>query len=162
VTPLHQSEVYPAYCIEFSERFDGTVTSEYLNASTCLDLPPPITCRHLIVDPVVQLLILIAFLGSKLHPILERWVPNQLAHTVNRIPSPEFNLLDNSVAIFILAVSGDFEDFASPLRAFGEAIDFLEEGVFVLRGWVSAGLNLGWGSTSHIGTANICTYRFQF
>ena len=57
---------------------------------------------------------------SVFHPILERWVPNQLTHTLNRIPLPELNFLNDRVAILIQAVSSDFEDFARPLWASGD------------------------------------------
>lgn len=78
-----------------------------------------------------------------LHPIFECRISNQLADTLNRVPSPKFNFLDNWFAILILAVSSDFEDFALPLWALWKAIDFLEECTFVLGRWAGTGSNLG-------------------
>lgn len=105
---------------------------EDLIVSTCLDLPPPVARRHLTVHPVVQILILIVFFRSVLHPIPERRIPNQLSYTFDWVPSPELDFLDNGITIFVLAVSGDFEDFTYPLWSLGEAIDFLKECMFVL------------------------------
>ena len=102
------------------------VMQEYLNASTCLSLPPPISCHHLTVYSILQLIILIMLLWCIFHPILEHWVPNQPTHTLNRIPSPELNFLNNRVAILIQAVSSDFEDFAHPLWAFRGMLIFLK------------------------------------
>jgi len=59
-------------------------------------------------------------------------------------------------------VAGDLEDFPSPLRALGEAVDFLEECVFVVGGWASTGSNLGRDSALKIVMTGTCTYRFQF
>jgi len=110
------------------------VTNQYLNASTCLDLPPPVTCCHLIVHPVFQVLVLVMLFRSVFHPILECRVPNQLSNTFHWVPSPQLNFLDDGVAVFILAISSDLEDFACPLWTLRKAINFLEERVFVLRG----------------------------
>ena len=128
-----------------NERHD--VTHKYLNASTCLDLPPPIPCGHLAVYSIPQLLILIVLLRCVFHPILECRVPNQLTHTLNRIPSPELNFLDDRIAVLVLAVSSDFKDFTFPLWALGETINFLEERMLVSSRWASTGLNLDEDST---------------
>ena len=124
------------------------VIQEYLNASTCLSLPPPIPCRHLTVYSILQLIILVMLLRCVFHPILERWAPNQLTHALNRIPSPELNFLNDRVAILVQVVSSDFEDFARPLWASGETVNFLKECVFVLGRWAGTGLNLDKDSTS--------------
>ena len=138
------------------------MTERYLNASTYLDLPPPIACCHLIIHPILQLLVLIVFLGSISHPILKCRVPNQLSHTLDWIPPPELNLFNDSVAILVLAIAGDLEDFTSPLWTLREAVDFLEECMFVVCGWASTGLNLGGDSASKIITMGSCTYCLQF
>ena len=121
---------------------DVTVIDEYLNARTCLDLPPPVTCCHLIIHPVIQVLILIVFFRHISHPTLKHRVSNQLSHTFNWVPSPELHFINNGVTIFILTVSSDLEDFACPLWTLGEAVNFLEKHMLVLQGWVGARLNL--------------------
>ena len=66
-----------------------------------------------------------------------------IPHTRHRIALPELNLLNNGVTILILAVSSDFKDFARPLGALGEAVNPLEERMYVLCGWRNTRFNLG-------------------
>ena len=80
------------------------------------------------------------------HPVLEGWIPNQLAHALNWIPSPELNLLNHVFAIFVLVVPSDFKGFACPFWTLWETVNLFEERMFALGRWASTRLDLDQGS----------------
>ena len=102
------------------------------------------------------------FLWCVFHPILKCRVPNQLTNTLDRIPSPELNFLNDQFAVLVFAVPSDLENFTRPCWAFGKTVDFLEERMLVLCGWTGAGLNLCEIQHHKIGAVNTGTYRLQF
>ena len=148
-TPLHQWEACPVGGIEFSKRIFRRNHNWIFEVSTCLDLPPPIPCCHLTIHSVLQLLVFIMLFRCVFHLILECRISNQLTHTLNWVPLPELDFFNDSIAVLILVISNNFENFTCPLWALQKTVNLLKKCMLVLGRWAGTGLNLDGDSTLH-------------
>ena len=124
-----------SYCQSTSAISDGTkhyiLRDSEENAHLCV--PPPIPCPHLIVNPSLALFVKKLQLGFIPKLLSKQRIPDEFANALNRVSSPQFNLLRYMLPINTNLIPCDFEDITGPLWTPREPLNLLQQCLRVLE-----------------------------
>lgn len=99
---------------------------------TYLHLPPPVRRVGLAVVPYT---VACDLDGPVCHVVSERWVPDEVAGTVNGIAPPELQLFGEQFPVRARLITDNADDIADPRWTYRKVVNLLEEGPLVLETW---------------------------